>query len=571
MAATGSSRSTLTALNAYRRVPRVVAPTGLRHDAAVTAPTTSAAAPSRWILVAVVVASGVVFLDSTIVTVALPRIGRDLPSTTLGTLEAQAYITSGYLAVLSAFLILGGAMADRYGRRRIFSLGLVGFGVTSLLCGLAPTIETLVLARLLQGASGALLVPGSLTIITASYQDEARARAFGIWAAATSALTVLGPLVGGLIVDLFSWRVAFLVNVPLIGLALWATRRHVPESRDETATGRLDWLGSVVIAVAVGGVSFGLIRGQEAQWSDPVAFAVLAIGIAAAIAFPILMVTRKDPLVPPALFRRRAFTVINLATFLIYGALYTWSLLQSLFLQGVLGYTAVASAAVGLPVGIFLTLGSTRAGALAGRIGPKPFLVAGPALMGVALLWLTRIPSDSAPWLLEVGGHRMLPPWDVWIDVLPTTILFAAGLTLVVAPLTTALMASVPVRNAGVGSAINNAISRVGQPLILALLFIPLSAVFYGSLSTTAPYLAERDPAVRARIQPLNPPPGELNVIDEFPIDQASTEAFHLAMLAAAGLLFAGAAVSAVGLKGGKVEAIDDEATAVEPAALVVG
>jgi len=191
--------------------------------------------------------------------------------------------------------------------------------------------------------------------------------------------------------------------------------------------------------------------------------------------------------------------------------------------------------------------------------------------MGVALLWLTRIPSDSAPWLLEVGGHRMLPPRDVWIDVLPTTILFAAGLTLVVAPLTTALMASVPVRNAGVGSAINNAISRVGQPLILALLFIPLSAVFYGSLSTTAPYLAERDPAVRARIQPLNPPPGELNVIDEFPIDQASTEAFHLAMLAAAGLLFAGAAVSAVGLKRGKVEAIDDEATAVEPAALVVG
>jgi len=542
----------------------------LRQDAPVSLPT-SAAAPSRWILLAVVVASGIVFLDSTIVTVALPRIGQELPATTLGTLEAQAYITSGYLAVLSAFLILGGAMADRYGRRRVFSIGLVGFGVTSLMCGIAPTMETLVIARLLQGAAGALLVPGSLTIITASFQGEDRARAFGIWAAATSALTVLGPLIGGLIVDLFSWRVAFLVNVPLVLLALWATFRYVPETRDETATGRLDWLGSVVVAIAVGGVSFGLIRGQEAQWSDPAAFAVLAIGVVAAIAFPILMVTRKDPLVPPALFRRRAFTVINVSTFLIYGALYTWSLLQSLFLQGVLGYTAVASAAVGLPVGIFLTLGSTRVGALAGRIGPRPFLVVGPLLMMASLLWLARIPADSAPWLLDTGSGSLLPPRDAWIDVVPSALLFAAGITLVVAPLTTALMASVPVRNAGVGSAINNAISRVGQPLILALLFIPITAVFYGSLSTAAPHLDTDDPAVRARIQPLNPPLGEIDIIDLGPIDQASTDAFHLAMLAGAGLLLAGAVVNAVGLRGGKVEPIDEAADETEPAALAMG
>ena len=528
---------------------------------------TPAPAPSRWILLAVVVASGIVFLDSTIVTVALPRIGQELPATTLGTLEAQAYITSGYLAVLSAFLILGGAMADRYGRRRVFSIGLIGFGATSLLCGIAPTMETLVVARLLQGAAGALLVPGSLSIITASFQDEERARAFGIWAAATSALTVLGPLVGGLIVDLFSWRVAFLVNVPLVALALWATFRFVPETRDETATGRLDWLGSIVIAVAVGGISFGLIRGQEAQWSDPTAFAVLAIGIAAAIAFPILMVRRKDPLVPPALFRRRAFTVINVSTFLIYGALYTWSLLQSLFLQGVLGYTAVASAAVGLPVGIFLTLGSTRVGALAGSIGPRPFLVVGPLLMMASLLWLARIPADSAPWLLDPGSGSLLPPPDAWIDVVPSALLFAAGITLVVAPLTTALMASVPVRNAGVGSAINNAISRVGQPLILALLFIPITAVFYGSLSTTAPTLDTDDPAVRAAVQPLNPAPADAPAETVSAIDQASTDAFHLAMLAGAGLLLAGAVVNAVGLSGGKVEPIEET----EPAALAMG
>jgi EmrB/QacA subfamily drug resistance transporter len=524
----------------------------------------AAAAPSRWILVAVIVASGIVFLDSTIVTVALPRIGQELPSTALGTLEAQAYITSGYLAVLSAFLILGGALADRYGRRRVFATGLAGFAVTSALCGLAPTMELLVVARLLQGMSGALLVPGSLTIITASHPEELRPRAFGIWAAATSALTVLGPLVGGLIVDLASWRIAFLVNVPLIGLALWATLRHVPESRDETATGRLDWLGSLVVVVAVGGISFGLIRGQETQWSDASAFLMLGAGLIAAIAFPILMVRRRDPLVPPALFRRRAFTVINATTFLVYGALYTWSLLQSLFLQGVLGWTAVASAAVGLPVGIFLTLGSTRVGALAGRIGPKRFLVAGPALMGVALLWLARLPADSEPWLLEVGGASLAPPTDALIDVLPTALLFALGLTLVVAPLTATLMASVPVRNAGVGSAINNAISRVGQPLILALLFIPLSAVFYGSLATTAPGLDTADPAVRAAVQPLNPAPAGTDAATVDAIDGASADAFHLAMLVAAGLLFAGAAVSATGLRSGPLRtADDDDATAV--------
>jgi EmrB/QacA subfamily drug resistance transporter len=536
------------------------------------APSATRDPASRWILLAVVVASGIVFLDSTIVTVALPRIGQELPATALGTLEAQAYITSGYLAVLSAFLILGGALADRYGRRRVFAIGLAGFGATSLLCGVAPTMETLVVARLLQGAAGALLVPGSLSIITASFQDEERARAFGIWAAATSALTVLGPLIGGLIVDLSSWRVAFLVNVPLVALALWATLKHVPETRDETATGRLDWLGSIVIAVAVGGVSFGLIRGQEAQWSDPLAFAALGIGLVAAVAFPILMVTRRDPLVPPALFRRRAFTVINASTFLIYGALYTWSLLQSLFLQGVLGYTAVASAAVGLPVGVFLTLGSTRVGALAGRIGPRPFLVVGPLLMMAALLWLARIPADSAPWLLDPGAGSLLPPPSTWVDVVPSALLFAAGITLVVAPLTTALMASVPVRNAGVGSAINNAISRVGQPLILALLFIPISAVFYGSLTTTAPTLDTDDPAVRMAVQPLNPVPEGTSPEVASAIDQASTDAFHLAMLVGAGLLLAGAAVNARGLRSGPVERIDDEATdPLEPAGLATG
>jgi EmrB/QacA subfamily drug resistance transporter len=506
---------------------------------------------ARWILLAVVLASGIVFLDSTIVNVALPTIALDLPATAVGALEGQAYVTSGYLAMLSAFLIIAGALADRYGRRRIFIIGLVSFGVTSALCGLAPTMEWLIVFRLLQGAAGALLVPGPLSLITANFEGEARARAFGLWSAATAALTITGPLIGGIIIDSFSWRWAFLVNVPLVLLALYAAVRHIPESFDPNAPRRLDWLGSAVIAVAVGGISFGLIRGQEERWSDPGAFIALGIGIVAAIAFPVLMVRRRDPLVPPALFRIRAFAIINASTFLIYGALYTYTFLVTIFLQGVLGYTALASAAVGLPVGILLTLFSTRVGSVSGRIGAYRFLVIGPLLMALGLVWLARIPGSSTPWLLGLGSTSMWPPTDVFLDVLPAVLLFGMGITLVVAPLTTTLMGSVPVANAGLGSAINNAISRVGSPLLLSLLYLVITASFYGSLSQTAPTLDTDSPAVRATVQPLNPPPPGTDPQTAAAIDQASTEAFHLAMIIDAVLLLAGAGVNGVGLRRG--------------------
>jgi EmrB/QacA subfamily drug resistance transporter len=513
---------------------------------------------ARWILGAVILSSGIVFLDSTIVNVALPTIGRELPATLLGVLEAQTYITSGYLAVLSALLILAGAMADRYGRRRVFGIGLGLFGLTSALVGLSPSMELLVIARLLQGMAGAMLVPGALSIITASFQGADRARAFGLWAAATSALTVLGPLIGGLIVDKISWRVAFLINVPLVLVALYATIRHVPESRDDQAPRRLDWLGSIVIAVAVGGVSFGLIRGQEQHWSDAVAFVALGIGLVAAVVFPILMLTRRDPLIPPDLFRRRAFVVINASTFLIYGALYVFSFLVSVFLQGSLGYTAVSAAAVGLPVGILLSLGSTRVGALAGRIGPRPFLVVGPVVMAAGLLWLARIPATSQPWMWTLGGEHIIPPVDTLIDVLPTTLLFAVGITLVVAPLTTALMGSVPVRNAGLGSAINNAISRVGQPLILAVLFIAIAASFYGTLASRLPGVDVSSAAFHKDVQPLNRPAALLPADQVAIVREASTDSFHLAMVVSAGLLLAGAAVNGLGLRQGKAVDVGD-------------
>src|SRR4051794_11543589 len=211
----------------------------------------------RWILAAVVLGSSIVFLDSTVVNVALPKIGRELPATLVGVLEGQSFVYNGYLLALSALLILAGALSDYYGRRRMYLIGLVGFGVTSVLCGLAPTMELLILFRVLQGAAGAILVPGSLAILTQTFSGEERGRVFGLWAGASAAVTLFGPFLGGLLVDLVSWRLAFLINVPLIVIAIYATARHLPESRSATASSHFDWLGALVIAVAVGGLSFG--------------------------------------------------------------------------------------------------------------------------------------------------------------------------------------------------------------------------------------------------------------------------------------------------------------------------
>ncbi|MGH2697194.1 MAG: MFS transporter, partial [Actinomycetota bacterium] len=254
----------------------------------------------RWTMVAVVLGSGIVFLDTSVVNLALPRIGEELSSPIFGfaRLEAQSYINNGYFLTLSALLILAGALNDFYGRRRMFTIGLSGFLVTSVLCGLAPNMELLILFRILQGATGALVVPGSLAIITASFEGEQQGRAFGLWAGASAATTILGPFIGGILVNSISWRAAFFINVPFLLLALFAMR-HVPESRDEEATGRFDWVGSLVIAVAVGGLAFGTIRGQQTEWRGTEAYLALAFGAAATVAFPIMMAKRKNPLVPP--------------------------------------------------------------------------------------------------------------------------------------------------------------------------------------------------------------------------------------------------------------------------------
>jgi len=503
----------------------------------------------RWTMVAATLGSAIVFLDGLVVSVALQRIGEELPASVVGVLEGQTYVGTGYFATLAAFLILGGALSDRYGHRRVFTIGLAGFGVTSLFCGLAPTLELLVLGRLLQGVAGAFLVPGSLAIITSTFEGPARARAFGIWAAATSATNLLGPIAGGALIGL-TWRAAFFINVPLVLVALWATRRHMAEHRGVDAPTRFDWLGAITAAVAVGGISFGLIRGQQREWDDAVAWAALGLGVLAAVAFPVLMARRADPLVPLDLFRVRGFATINLSTFLIYGALYNTFGFQAVFVQGTLGYSPLAAGLITVPGGLLLTVLSTRVGALAGRFGSRRFLVAGPLLMAVGLLWFARIPATSGAWLADPADPlSLLPPVDVLVDVAPYLLLFGIGLSLVVAPLTTTLMGSVPLRRAGLGSAINNAISRVGQPLLGALVFVAITVAFYSTLGGLVPGTDTSSATLRAAVAPLNAPergaPPQVAAASRI----ASTDAFHVALFVAAGLLVAGAVVNGVGLR----------------------
>jgi EmrB/QacA subfamily drug resistance transporter len=503
-----------------------------------------------WTMVAVVLGSGIVFLDGTVVNIALETIGRELPTSFVGRLEGLTYVNSGYLAVLAALLILAGALSDYFGRRRMFRVGLVGFGASSVACGLAPTMELLIAARLVQGVFGALLVPGSLSIITATFDGEERGRAIGLWAAATSAETIVGPLVGGFLVQSFSWRAAFLINVPLVLVALYATWAGVDESRDEQARGEFDWLGAGVIALGVGGLAFGATRGEERHWQDPIAFAALGLGAAATVLTPWLMSVRPHPLVPLSLFRSRNFTIVNISTFVIYGALYVTLSFQGVFMQGTLGYTPTAAGLIGLPVGVLLTFLSTPAGRLSARIGPRLFLTVGPLLMAAGLLWFARIPSNSEPWLVDLRDPgSLVPSAGFMIDVLPAMLIFGVGVSLLVAPLTTALMGSVPVRNAGLGSAINNAISRVGSPLVSAVLFIVITATFYPTLAAKVPGLDVDPPEFRAAVQPLTRPKTTTDPSVARAAREASTDAFHLAMLVAALLCAAGAVVNGAGIR----------------------
>ena len=360
----------------------------------------------------------------------------------------------------------------------------------------------------------------------------------------------MGPLLGGVLVDTVSWRMVFLINLPLVALGLWAVLGYVPESRDASASGHFDWLGAGLAAIAVGGLAFGATYGQQREWRDPLAFWSLGFGLLGCVAFPILMLRSHDPLVPPRLFRSRNFAVTNLATLVIYGALYVSLYYMPLFLQGTLGYTALAAGMAFMPGPLLLVFLSTRLGGLATRYGPRWFMATGPALMGLSFLWFARVPASSDPWIARPDVLvSFVPPVGYLLDVLPGSILLGLGLATMVSPLTAALMQSVPEENAGLASAINNAISRVGSPLASALMFVFITARFYGGLATLVPGLDPSDPRLRESVSPLNRPAENVPAVLAAATQQASTDVFHIAMFASAAMMFAGAATAALGIE----------------------
>jgi len=411
-------------------------------------PVPLASAAGRWVLAAAVLGSGIAFLDGSVVNIALPAIGRD----TGGGLTVLQWVLDAYLLTLSALLLLGGALGDRLGRRKVFEVGLLVFTAASLGCGLAPNGPVLVLARLLQGVGGALLVPGSLALLNSTIHPDDRGRAVGTWAGFSGVSTALGPFAGGWLVDAVSWRWVFFINLPIAAVALLVTARHVPESR-AARQGSPDVAGSAAITLGLAGAITALIE-LPAHGFSGLTGAALAVGIAGLAAFPVAERRAADPILPLELFRARQFTGANLTTLTVYAALSGALFLLSLQLQQTLGYSAMEAGIATLPITVLMLLLSGRVGALAQRTGPRLPMTVGPLGCAAGLVLMTLAQPGSS----YVSG------------VLPGVLVFGLGLSVTVAPLTAAVLAAVAPERAGVASGVNNAISRLAGLIAVAVL-----------------------------------------------------------------------------------------------------
>jgi EmrB/QacA subfamily drug resistance transporter len=415
-------------------------------------------AAGRWILLATVLGSGVAMLDATVVNVALPRIAGDLGASMSG----LQWTVNAYTLTLAGFILLGGSLGDRFGRRRLFVIGVIWFAAASAFCGAAQDIPMLIAARALQGVGGALLAPGSLAIIQASFTPDDRARAVGSWSGLGGVAGAVGPFLGGWLVSAAGWRWVFLLNVPLAAIVIAVALRHVPESRDESAVGRFDLLGAVLAVLALAGVTYSLTEAPGGKTAPALVAATAVVGIVAGVSFVVVERRRSgdrgagkdrvEPMLPLEVFASRQFSAVNAVTFVVYGGMGVMFFLFVINLQVVAGYSPIASGTALLPVTILLLLLSARAGALAQRIGPRRPMTAGLVLAAAGMLLLTRI-----------GPHT-----SYVLDVLPAVTLFALGLAGVVAPLTATVLATADVRHAGVASGVNNAVARAAGLLAVA-------------------------------------------------------------------------------------------------------
>ena len=413
----------------------------------------------RWVLGVTAAGSGIAFLESTVVNIALPTIGEDLGAGVNG----LQWIVNGYLLTVAALILLGGALGDRYGRRRMFIVGIVWFTLASALCALAPTVEVLIAARILQGVGGAILTPGSLAIIEASFEPGDRARAIGAWSALGGAAAAVGPLVGGYLIDAVGWRSIFLINLPIGAAVVVAALRHVPESLNPAMGDSLDLSGSLLAVVGLAGVTFGLIQFGVEGASEPLAAVAMAIGVTAIAGFVLVERRGRSPMLPLEIFRSDQFVAANAVTFVVYGAFGAVFFLLVIVLQNALGYSPIAAGAASLPITVLLLLFSARAGALAQRIGPRIPLTVGPLLIAAGMLLMTRIDSESS----YLG------------DVLPAMVVFGLGLAATVAPITATALAAARERHAGIASGVNNSVSRTAQ--LIAVAALPLIVGLSGS------------------------------------------------------------------------------------------
>jgi EmrB/QacA subfamily drug resistance transporter len=463
------------------------------------------ASRKRLVLVAAILGTTVVTIDSTVANVALPAIAEDLG----GGLAGQQWTANAYLVTLSSLLLIGGSLGDIFGERRVFALGVLAFGATSVACAAAPTIEILVGARALQGVAGALLTPAALAVIVSTFPPDERGKAVGAWTAWGGIGTVLGPVVGGQLVDSASWRWIFAINVPIVIVTILLILRVVPEGRERDPNARVDVVGALLCALGLAGMTFGLIEQPLRGWDDPLVALSLALGALLFAGF-LLWEGRwaTRPMLPLALFRRRNFAAGNLETFLMYGGLGLLFFFLVLFLQQVAGFSALEAGSSTIPVTVLMFLLSTRFGGLADRHGPRFYMGFGPLVASVGMVLLVmRVDADA----------------KYFADVLPGLIVFGVGLAMTVAPLTMTVLADADDSNAGIASGVNNAIARVASLVAIAAVGAVVAAAFGSKLEDEIGPEALRRPEVAKAVEEAKKQPLAEVDAQDVPDDVAST------------------------------------------------
>ncbi len=496
------------------------------------------AATGRWVLAASVVGSSMAFIDGTVVNVALPALQRGFDAD----VAQLQWIVESYLLLLASLILVGGALGDRFGRRRLFAIGTVVFAATSVWCGLAPDAGQLIAARAAQGVGGALLVPGSLSMISATFSEEQRGRAFGIWSAATALSMAFGPVLGGWLVDAVSWRWIFFINVPAAVAVVWILYARVPESRDEAAPGALDWPGAMLCTVGLGLLVYGLIEAGIDGFGSPRVLGALGAGGITLAGFLFAQARSRSPMMPLDLFRSRSFSGANLITLMLYAGLSGALFFLPFNLVQVHGYSSAAAGAALLPLILIVSTLSRWSGDLVSRHGGRLPLIVGPTL--------------------AAGGFALfvLPGTDgsYWTTFFPAVTVLGLGMAVSVAPLTTVVMGAVETRRAGIASAINNAVSRIAGLLAIAVMGIVVSSAFNTGLDerlAEIPVPAEAQAALdagRADLAGAEPPAtldAAIRAELSRAIDESFVDGFRLAMTTAAALALLSAAIAAVAIE----------------------